>query len=58
VEQVPGIGEGTWISLLIRDHALLPVRGDTVLRAGDELLLLVDEEQDAGEVCRVFTAGA
>jgi cell volume regulation protein A len=55
VEQVPGMGEGTWVTLLVRDHALLPVRGDTVLRAGDEVLLLVDEEQDAGAVCAVFS---
>ena len=36
------LSEETWISMINRGGALVPVRGDTVLRAGDEVLLLVD----------------
>jgi cell volume regulation protein A len=36
------LGEDAWISMINRDGALLPVRGHTALRAGDEVLLLTD----------------
>jgi cell volume regulation protein A len=36
------LGENTWISMINRAGALLPVRGATALRAGDEVLLLTD----------------
>lgn len=32
--------EDSWISLVVRDHRLLQVRGDTRLQAGDEILIL------------------
>jgi Trk K+ transport system NAD-binding subunit len=40
--------------MISRDGALMPVRGDTVVLAGDEVLLLVDSEAvtDPG---RLFT---
>jgi len=38
------LGEDAWISMISRDGALVPVRGDTVVLAGDEVLLLVDSE--------------
>ena len=47
VGDLPGLGEGTWVSLVLRDGALVPVRGDTVLEQGDEVLLLLDG--DAGD---------
>jgi cell volume regulation protein A len=34
--------EDVWVSLVVRDGVSLRVRPDTVLRAGDEMLLLVD----------------
>jgi cell volume regulation protein A len=48
------LGEDAWISMISRDGAVVPVRGDTVVRAGDEVLLLVDSraESDPG---RLFT---
>ena len=48
------LGEDAWISMISRDGALVPVRGDTVVLAGDEVLLLVDSqaETDPG---RLFT---
>ena len=36
------LGVDTWISMINRSGALVPVRGDTVLQAGDEVLLLTD----------------
>ncbi len=41
------LGEDTWISMINRGGALVAVRGTTALRAGDEVLLLVDQETDA-----------
>lgn len=54
IEDVPGLAEGTWISLVLRDGVLVPVRGDTVLRAADEVLVLVDGPQDPQPVRAVF----
>lgn len=33
-----------WISLVVRDQALLPVQPDTVLRTGDEVVVLADAD--------------
>jgi cell volume regulation protein A len=38
------LDEDTWISMISRAGTLLPVRGETVLRAGDEVLLLTDPD--------------
>jgi cell volume regulation protein A len=40
------LGEDAWISMISRDGALVPVRGDTVLLADDEVLLLVDSRAE------------
>jgi cell volume regulation protein A len=40
------LGSDTWISMINRNGSIVPVQGNTVLRAGDEILLLVDP--DAG----------
>jgi potassium/hydrogen antiporter len=42
VEELPG-GEDAWVSFVIRDGRLVPVRGDTEIRAGDEVLVLADD---------------
>jgi cell volume regulation protein A len=39
------LSEDMWISLVARDGRLLPVRGETVLRSGDEVLVLGDPAQ-------------
>jgi potassium/hydrogen antiporter len=45
-------GENAWISLVIRDGALLPVGGDTILRAADDVLILAEpDEATALENC-------
>lgn len=38
------VGENFWISMASRDGRLLQVRGDTELRAGDEVLALADDD--------------
>jgi Trk K+ transport system NAD-binding subunit len=40
--------QDVWVGIVVRDGRALPVRPDTVLRAGDELLLITDPA-DAGE---------
>lgn len=47
------IGEETWISFVVRRGQLLSIRGDTVLRAGDEVLAMVDAEGGT-DPARVF----
>ena len=42
IEDLPEFPGGAWISLLVRADQLLPVRGDTELRAGDDVLILAD----------------
>lgn len=54
VADVPGLAEGTWVSLVLRQGVLVPVRGDTVLRAHDDVLLLVDDDQDAAPLLALF----
>lgn len=44
-----GSSENVWVSLVIRDGRLVPVRADTVLASGDELILLADEGRSGGE---------
>jgi potassium/hydrogen antiporter len=40
------LGAGGWFSIVRRDGQLLPVRDDTVLRAGDEVLAHTDQDDD------------
>ena len=48
------LGENVWISFVGRDGALVQARGETHLRAGDEVLVLADPG-DSGMVRRLFT---
>jgi cell volume regulation protein A len=41
------LSEDAWISMVNRAGALVPVRGQSVLRAGDEVLLLTDPQDGA-----------
>ena len=58
IDELPGLAEGTWVSMVRRGDALVPVRGRTRLLAGDEVLLLVDPEQDARDVAALFAGSA
>jgi potassium/hydrogen antiporter len=44
VADIADLAGNVWISMVVRDGALLPVRGDTRLRAGDLVTLLIDED--------------
>jgi cell volume regulation protein A len=49
------VGEDVWISFVIRDDQLVPVRGSTTLRAGDEILALTDPQHGL-DLAPIFTA--
>ncbi|HEY1487489.1 MAG TPA: cation:proton antiporter [Micromonosporaceae bacterium] len=49
------LDEDTWISMINRDGGLVPVRGSSALRAGDEVLLLSDPDGDV-DPTPLFTA--
>jgi cell volume regulation protein A len=52
-------GENAWISLVIREGALLSVTGDLTLSAGDDVLILADpDEAPALENCFTVRAGS
>ncbi|GAA1808263.1 hypothetical protein HC028_21675 [Planosporangium flavigriseum] len=40
------LGEGAWVSMVVREGRLLPPNADTVLHPGDEVLVLVDPEEE------------
>ena len=47
-------GENAWLSLVVRDGTLLTVAADTVLQAGDDVLVLADPDE-AAALERCFT---
>ncbi|MFL6164321.1 MAG: cation:proton antiporter [Jatrophihabitantaceae bacterium] len=53
VAELVRLPETAWISFLVRDGTLLPVSAGTVLRAGDEVLVLADPEL-SGELDALF----
>jgi cell volume regulation protein A len=58
IEELYELAEGTWVSLVLRNLALVPVRGNTVLEPWDEVLLIVDPEQDPAPLIALFTEGS
>jgi potassium/hydrogen antiporter len=54
VDDLP-CGEDAWVSFVIREGRLVPVRGDTEVRAGDEVVILTE---DASGLESVFTEKA
>ncbi len=50
------LGDDTWISMINRNGALVPVRGGTVLQAGDEVLLLADPDTTGTDPQPLFTS--
>ena len=51
------LGENVWVSFVGRNGRLVQVRGETKLRAGDEVLVLAEPE-DAGVAAQLFTKRA
>ena len=49
VDELP-CGEDAWISFVVRDGRLVTVRADTELRAGDEVLVLAEDDPDLRQV--------
>ncbi|MET9162438.1 cation:proton antiporter [Streptomyces parvulus] len=41
------IGEDAWVSMVVREGRIVPVSGATRLRAGDEVLLITGEDENA-----------
>ncbi len=54
IEDLAELAGNIWISIVVRDGLLLPVHGDTQLRAGDLVTLLIDEDLPQ-EVAGMFT---
>jgi potassium/hydrogen antiporter len=48
------VGEDCWISLVLRDGALVPVSARTELQAGDEVVLLAEDETARGMLAGIF----
>jgi cell volume regulation protein A len=48
------LDDDIWISLIVRNGRPLPVRADTALRAGDEVLVLADPETQT-DIEQIFT---
>jgi cell volume regulation protein A len=42
IEALDNLPDDAWISLVVRSGTLVPVRGETTLRSGDEVLVLAD----------------
>lgn len=57
IDDIPGLPDKAWISLLVRGGQLVPVRGGTELRAGDDLLILADPAARA-DLAAVFESRA
>jgi cell volume regulation protein A len=47
------VSENVWVSIVTRSGRLVPIRGDTVLRAGDEVLAITDPDEHESEA--IFT---
>ncbi|MGZ4487713.1 MAG: cation:proton antiporter domain-containing protein [Nocardioides sp.] len=45
IDDLDMLPEDAWISLVVRDNRLLPVQGDSELRAGDVVLVIADPGQ-------------
>lgn len=56
VSDLPGLPAEAWLTLLVRNGQLMPVRGDTVLRAGDRVTVLADAGREQ-QLQEVFGAG-
>jgi cell volume regulation protein A len=51
------LGDDAWISFVVRDHRLLPVRGERQLQAGDEVLVIAPPDQH-DTITALFTGPA
>lgn len=56
IEEVGELVGDLWLSMVVRDRQLVPVRPDTALRAADEVVILADPELHE-ELARAFAPG-
>ena len=54
IDELVALGEDAWISFVVRDRRLVPVRGDSRLRAGDEVLVVAHPDR-TDAVSALFT---
>jgi cell volume regulation protein A len=47
IEEVADRAGDVWVSLVVRESRLVPVRGDTVLAAGDHVMVLADPDLES-----------
>jgi cell volume regulation protein A len=57
IDELAMLGEDAWISFVVRDHRLLPVRGESELRAGDEVLVIASPDRRE-DITALFTRRA
>lgn len=48
IEDLPRLPGDAWITLVVRDSQPVPVRGDSTLHAGDQLIVTADTDAQAG----------
>lgn len=56
VAELEGLPDDAWVTLLVREGRLVPVRGSTLLEAGDQLTVLADPNETA-ELQATFGSG-
>jgi cell volume regulation protein A len=44
VDELPGLPGEAWVSFIVRDGQLVPIKGGTTLRPGDDVLVLADPD--------------
>ncbi|MDP9115876.1 MAG: cation:proton antiporter [Actinomycetota bacterium] len=54
VDDLPNFPEDAWISLVVRDSQPLPIRGDSALQAGDQVIVTAPSDL-AGDLQSMFT---
>ena len=47
IDELGDVLGGAWVSMVIRDGQLLPLRGGAALRAGDDVLVLAEPDRRA-----------
>src|SRR6266566_4675526 len=49
IDNLAGLPGDAWVSFIVRDGQIVPVKGDTKLRAGDDVLVLAPSELDKAD---------
>jgi potassium/hydrogen antiporter len=57
IADLPISSDDVWVSFVVRGGELVPVSGETVIQANDDVVVLADPAR-SDELDRVFRAGA